>query len=129
MKRTLTSICLLLILFFHPAALPAKWQFPPLPAPHEYGNILINRTSAANQVKPVFFSHWSHRMKYACRVCHLELEFEFAVNSTPITEEDNLSGLYCGACHNGTEAFAHTKDNCDKYTPAILPQAGKSLQS
>ncbi|MCK9294753.1 MAG: hypothetical protein M0P70_06680 [Desulfobulbaceae bacterium] len=114
MKRILLSICLLLGLFWQPSTLQAKWKFPPLPPPFEYGNILINRTSEANQVKPVFFSHWSHRVKYACRVCHLELEFEFAVNATPITEEDNINGMYCGACHNGKEAFAHTKDNCDK---------------
>lgn len=114
MKSILLSICLLFSLVLVPSALQAKWQFPPLPPPFEYGNILINRTSEANQVKPVFFSHWSHRMKYACRVCHLELEFEFAVNATPVTEEDNINGMYCGACHNGKEAFAHTKDNCDK---------------
>ncbi|MBI5558367.1 MAG: hypothetical protein HY885_12095 [Deltaproteobacteria bacterium] len=114
MQLTPVLLFLLLPLFLQATALAANWKFPPLPPPHEYGNILINRTSEANRVKPVFFSHWSHRLKYACRVCHLELEFEFATNATPITEEDNSKGLYCGACHNGKEAFAHTGDNCIK---------------
>ncbi|MBI4793131.1 MAG: hypothetical protein HY789_10520 [Deltaproteobacteria bacterium] len=114
MQWTLVPMFFLLALTVHPAVTQARWKFPPLPPPHQYGNIMINRTSEASQVKPVFFPHWSHRIKYACRVCHLELEFEFAVNTTPITEEDNINGYYCGACHNGTDAFAHTKENCDK---------------
>lgn len=88
------------------------WDFPPLPAPHEYGNILINRVSEQNGVRPVFFSHWSHRVRYTCRVCHFELDFEFEVNKTEITEEDNLNGTFCGTCHNGKEAFAHSPGNC-----------------
>lgn len=90
------------------------WNLPPLPATHEYGNILINRTSEKNNMKPVVFSHWSHRLKYTCGVCHLELEFDFKTNGTEITEEDNLAGNYCGACHNGKIAFGHTSENCSK---------------
>jgi c(7)-type cytochrome triheme protein len=90
------------------------WDFPPLPPPYQYGNILINRISAENGVKPVFFSHWSHRVKYTCRVCHLELGFEFSVNTTEITEENCRDGLFCGACHDGKVVFGHTDDNCDK---------------
>lgn len=106
----------LLLLTLHPGKTFGNWNWilPPLPAPHEYGNIIINRTSEDHQVKPVFFSHWSHRVKYACRVCHVELDFAFSVNSTEITEEDNINGLFCGACHNGKEAFGHSKDNCNK---------------
>lgn len=90
------------------------WNFPPLPPPHQYGNILINRISEKNGVKPVFFSHWSHRIKYTCRVCHLELGFEFEVNTTEITEENSRNGLFCGTCHDGKISFGHTKDKCDK---------------
>ena len=90
------------------------WDFPALPQPYKYGNVLINRVSEKNGVKPVFFSHWSHRAKYTCRVCHFELDFEFGVNKTEITEADNLNGIFCGACHNGKEAFAHTQKNCDR---------------
>jgi c(7)-type cytochrome triheme protein len=90
------------------------WKFPPAPAPHNYGNLLINRTSQKHDVKSVTFSHWSHREKYTCRVCHFELSFEMTVNTTEITEEDNRNGLYCGACHNGKDAFGHTEQHCAK---------------
>lgn len=103
-----------LLFFLYPTIVFGFWRFPPLPPPYQYGNILINRTSEANKVKPVFFSHWSHRIKYSCSVCHLDLEFEFAKNSTVITEQDNVNGLFCGACHNGKEVFGHTKEHCDK---------------
>jgi c(7)-type cytochrome triheme protein len=86
---------------------------PPLP-PDVYGNILINRTSEYNGVKAASFSHWSHRVKYTCRVCHTELGFEFRTNATEITEKANKEGRFCGACHNGREAFGHTAENCDK---------------
>ena len=90
------------------------WNFPRLPPPYKYGNILLNRVSEKNGVKPVYFPHWSHRVKYTCRVCHFELDFEFDVNKTEITEEDNRNGIFCGTCHNGKVAFAHTPENCDK---------------
>lgn len=90
------------------------WNFPPLPPPYQYGNILINRISKKNDVKPVYFPHWSHRIKFTCRVCHFELDFAFDVNKTEITEEDNRNGIFCGTCHNGKVAFAHTKENCAK---------------
>jgi len=92
----------------------SKFDLWPLPPPEEYGNILIDRTSRKNNVKPVTFSHWIHRTKYTCRVCHFELGFEFNVNATDITEEDNKNGLFCGACHNGTIAFGHSGENCEK---------------
>jgi len=92
----------------------AQWKLPPLPSHELYGNILINRTSVNNGVKPVGFSHWSHRIQYTCKVCHLELEFNMKVNTTEITEKTNQEGRYCGACHDGETAFGHTKQNCNK---------------
>ncbi|MDT8419090.1 MAG: cytochrome c3 family protein [Desulfuromonadales bacterium] len=90
------------------------WKFPPLPEPHLYGEILIDRTSTESNIKPVSFSHWSHRLKYTCRVCHFELDFAFSKNRTEITEEDNRNGLFCGACHDGVKVFGHTEENCEK---------------
>jgi len=92
----------------------AFFNFPPLPPPEQYGNILINRTSEKHNTKPVTFSHWSHRIHYTCRVCHLELEFNMQLNTTEITEEANISGKFCGACHNDRTAFGHGKEHCDK---------------
>lgn len=84
------------------------------PAAHAYGNVLINRMSSKGGVTPVVFSHWAHRVNYSCRVCHFELKFEFRANQTEITEADNRDGQFCGACHNGTVAFGHTKENCSR---------------
>ena len=113
------TFCITFILFLitiSPGNLCAQtyWKLPQLPAPHAYGDILINRLSQKGKAKAVYFSHWSHRLKYACSVCHLELEFAFATNETLITEDANKSGEYCGACHDGKQAFGHTKENCDK---------------
>jgi len=94
----------------------ANFDLYPLPPPERYGNILINRTSVKNGVKPATFSHWLHRRRHTCRVCHSELEFTMRVNTTEITERANRSGRFCGAggCHDGKAAFGHDKPHCDK---------------
>ncbi len=86
---------------------------PQLPPPEEYGNIIINRNSTRNGILPVAFSHWKHRTKFTCRVCHTELDFNMKTNTTMIREVDNRKGKYCGACHNGKKAFK-LNGNCDK---------------
>lgn len=92
------------------------------PAYHEYANVLINNTSEKNNMAPVVFNHWIHRAQYTCRLCHIDLKFAMKAEATGITESANSSGLYCGACHNGKEAFAPVteasagekqKKNCD----------------
>lgn len=102
-----------LLLFAFPGALLAFYDLPPQHPPEEYGNILIDRKSSENGMLPVYFSHWSHRMKYTCEVCHTELEFSMMANTTEMTEADHQGGKYCGACHDGSTAFAHA-ENCDK---------------
>jgi c(7)-type cytochrome triheme protein len=102
------------------------WQLPPLPAPENYGDLLIDRLSTLKQVKPVYFSHWSHRSRYTCRVCHWELDFAFKSGQTEITEEDNRNGLYCGACHDGKTAFGHVEGNCEKcHTGQLMASPAK----
>src|SRR5512141_286405 len=90
-----------LALFLSAVAAEASWYFPAPPPPEEFGNLLIDRASTKNKVLPVTFSHWSHRRRYTCQVCHSELEFGFKVNITPVTEAENRAGKYCGACHDG----------------------------
>ncbi len=97
---------------------PAAWgsetfDLPQLPPPEEYGNIIINRNSTRSGLPPVVFSHWKHRIKYTCRVCHTELDFNMKANTTLIREVENRKGKYCGACHNGKKAFK-LNGNCDK---------------
>ena len=97
-----------------------RFKLPQAAPPEQYGNMLIWRTTANAPVKPVLFSHWTHRLRYTCRVCHLELDFAFKRNTTEITEASNRGGAYCGACHNGKIAFGHTPENCDKCHSGIL---------
>jgi len=113
-KSLYLSIILLLIFAGGSFAQTVWWKLPPLPPPEIYGNILIDRASSSAGVKPVTFSHWSHRLNYTCRVCHYEIEFNMMLNTTMITEEANKYGRYCGECHDGKIAFGHTKENCDK---------------
>jgi len=89
----------------------AQYALPELPSPALYGNLLMDRASSRGGVKPVSFSHWTHRTRYTCRVCHDELEFDMAVGSTEIDCNDVKDGRYCGACHNGKQAFGR-EDNC-----------------
>jgi len=106
-------IFLILLTITMPQEANASRDMQPLP-PDEYGNTLINRTSEKNGVKPATFSHWLHRGKYTCRVCHFELEFNMQHNTTEITENANRAGKFCGACHNGKVAFGHEKPHCEK---------------
>lgn len=114
-KKTLL-LCLFVLLGMTSEANPelTYWKFPPPPPPERYGNIIINRDSMNAGAKPVSFSHWMHRVKYTCRVCHSELGFKMKINTTMITEEANKYGAYCGACHNGKISFGHTEEHCDK---------------
>jgi len=92
----------------------AYYPLPPLPRPDKYGDVLMDRSSSANGEKAVVFSHWSHRIRYTCRVCHFELDIELSAGRTEISEEENRDGYYCGACHDGKQAFGHTAENCQK---------------
>jgi len=112
--RRIAGLGVLLILPGGMAWASNPWTFPPLPPPNQYGSVLIDRTSSANNILPVGFAHWSHRLRYTCRVCHEELDFAMFVNNTEITEKENRQGQYCGACHNGKTAFGHTDEHCQK---------------
>jgi c(7)-type cytochrome triheme protein len=117
MNKKYIYLSLILLFIFSNSAMaiaPVWWKLPPLPPPELYGNILIDRASTSAGVKPVTFSHWSHRVRYTCRVCHYEVEFNMMLNTTMITEEQNKYGRYCGACHNDRIAFGHTEENCEK---------------
>lgn len=92
------------------------------PLPDEFGNVVMNNFSEKNDIAPVEFSHWLHRSRFTCRLCHVDIGFAMQVNSTQMREDDNRRGFYCGACHNGKIAFAplvkkspqeETK-NCDR---------------
>ena len=90
------------------------YALPPLPAPHEYGDVVIDHASRGVGEDAVVFSHWSHRALYTCRVCHFELPFVMEANGSGISEEAHRKGQFCAACHDGETAFGHTSKNCSK---------------
>ncbi len=81
-------------------------------SPEKYGDIVFRKRSVPQGKYPVVFSHRTHRVRYTCRVCHLELEFSMKPGDSGITREDCLAGRFCGACHNGEIAF-DVKSSCD----------------
>src|SRR6266540_4287568 len=97
----LAVLAMLLCVF--PASADHGWRLPQVPSPSRFGNLLIDRTSSVNKIKAVTFSHWLHRTRFTCRVCHGELDFAMKVNGTTISEAANQSGKFCGAagCHDG----------------------------
>ena len=87
-------------------------KIPPAAPPAEYGDVLIDRESAEKKDTPVVFSHWVHRVKYTCRVCHNELDFAMKANDTPIVcNNGEMRGEYCATCHNGKVSFGPKDEN------------------
>ena len=114
----LVLIALVLLVISSRAFSRGDFELPVLPAPEEYGNVMINRLSEEKDVTPVVFSHWVHRTNYTCRVCHVELEFSMKTNDTGIVcNKGTMTGKYCFVCHDGKTAFApkgKEGENCDR---------------
>jgi len=72
----------------------------------EYGDIVINNYSDKAGVRPVVFPHWFHRVRFSCKVCHADLGFALKAGGDQIDMVKIIDGQYCGACHNGTTAWA-----------------------
>ena len=77
----------------------------------EYADVVLNRNSEKEGVRPVIYPHWFHRIRFQCRVCHSEMGFEMRVGANNVTMEEIIDGKFCGACHNGEIAWSI--DNCD----------------
>lgn len=71
------------------------------PKPSEYGKVVIDNFSAKSGLAPVTFDHWSHRDKFTCRLCHVDIGFAMKADGTQIKAADNMRGYFCGTCHNG----------------------------
>ena len=81
------------------------------PGQAEYADVVLNKRSDAEGVRPVIFPHWFHRIRFQCRVCHMELGFEMRVGANEVTMEQITDGKFCGACHDGDIAWS--VENCD----------------
>ena len=77
----------------------------------EYADIVLNNFSDKNNIRPVIFPHWFHRMRYACKTCHSDIGFPFKAGGSGVDMMKIISGEYCGACHNGQIAWS--VENCD----------------
>lgn len=77
----------------------------------EYGDVILNTLAESEDVSPVIFPHWFHRIRFRCSVCHVELEFEMKAGATEITMASVSDGRFCGACHDGEIAWDAA--NCD----------------
>ena len=77
----------------------------------EYADVVLNKRAEQEGVRPVIFPHWFHRIRFQCRVCHMELGFEMRVGANDMSMEQIADGKFCGACHDGEVAWS--VENCD----------------
>ncbi|MFM9845851.1 MAG: c(7)-type cytochrome triheme domain-containing protein [Hyphomicrobiaceae bacterium] len=77
----------------------------------EFGDVVLNHYSEQAGVRPVIFSHWFHRIRFRCKVCHQELGFEMRAGANDVRMNDLSDGKFCGACHNNQVAWG--LENCD----------------
>ena len=90
-------------------AIPALVSLAPA-GQGEYGDVVLNKRSEKEGVRPVIFPHWFHRIRYRCKVCHGELGFEMRAGGNDVSMAEIIEGKFCGMCHNGQIAWATT--NC-----------------
>lgn len=88
------------------------------------GDILIDRLSTQNQVAPVVFPHWKHRLRFKCYACHPK-PFEMQAGANEITMDKLRAGEFCGRCHNGRIAFAVSFDTCRTCHLGPMPVAAR----
>ena len=103
-KYWLVAITLLL---FFPAILSARW----------IQDKITYQVEATGQVE---FSHYSHleALGKNCPTCHNTIFNIVAEKNPAFTMADMEKGKSCGACHNGTKAFAvKDKANCSTCHP------------
>jgi c(7)-type cytochrome triheme protein len=93
------------------AVLTVFTSLRPHPAIAEYGDVVINKQADKNGVRPVVFPHWFHRLRFRCKVCHLELGFKMQAGGNDIDMAKIIDGKFCGACHNGQIAWG--PDRCE----------------
>lgn len=88
---------------------------PALAAP-VLGDITFERlTKGDEDFPPAVFSHWNHRVKYKCYVCHNKtVGFEMKAGSAKITMADLDEHKYCGVCHKGQPAFGVGFESCSR---------------
>ena len=87
------------------------------PASAEYADVVINRQSEANGMRPVVFSHWFHRIRFRCKVCHSELGFVMRVGANHMSMAEIIDAIGEGIdvtlcagrtdCQDGERCLTH----------------------
>jgi len=85
--------------------------FVPFPVRAEFGDVVFNKHSEKEGVRPVIFPHWFHRIRFQCKVCHSELGFKMRAGGNVVLMSDIIEGKFCGMCHNDNIAWG--ADRCD----------------
>jgi len=115
-RSALLLLCF--ILFPNQVFAEGMLRLPILPSPERYGSVLME-VQKEKKISSVVFSHWIHRVKHTCRVCHYELGFSMKANDTPILcNNGKMNGEYCARCHDGKVSFGpkdeQGADNCER---------------
>ena len=106
-----TAISSLLALLFFNLTFVMGLILTPSLIQAEYGDVVLNKRAEEAGVRPVLFSHWFHRIRFRCVVCHSELGFEMRAGANLVTMDEISDGKFCGACHDGEVAWS--VENCD----------------
>jgi len=95
-------------------ALLLAWLAPVFAEDKVLGDVVfVRKTKGDEDFPPATFSHWKHRAKFKCFVCHnKEMGFQMKADSTPVTMALINDGKYCGACHKGRPAFGVNFETC-----------------
>jgi len=97
MKRSLSGWVLLLAVALVPMAVFAIPESVRIPVVEDHDG---------EPEHPALFDHWTHD-QYRCYACHPGI---FPQRKLGFTHDDMDKGLYCGACHDGINAF-HPDDD------------------
>lgn len=92
------------------------WFLPVFASERLRGDVVfVRKTKGDEEFPPAIFSHWQHRVKFKCFVCHSkEIGFPMKADATPVTMDAINDGKYCGACHKGLPAFAVGFETCSR---------------
>lgn len=102
-----------------------KAVLPSIGVPYEpvYGDIVFKRlTGDTGRIPPAIFSHWAHRMRFRCYVCH-ESIFKMKKGANKVVKDDIRAGRFCGVCHTGKLAWQITDENCHLCHRAIAQKS------
>ncbi len=101
-----------------------------MPAQAEYADVVLNRRSEKEGVRPVVFPHWFHRIRFRCKVCHNELGFVMRAGANDVRMVDIANGKFCGMCHDGRIAWgAERCDLCHSGRPGLKSRIHGSDQT